>query len=547
PLAQDGGIHKDERFGFKFKPPKKWNSIALKTDEAWLVAKYVSEKADSYHDKNLGYTYLHKPELMVIAFQHEIQDRKREVTEEEEDGVKVTTITISNPYKDYEDFLKRTYAGGGWFVEKTSLDDDKTYKVGDLEYEWYEVKVEKGARTGPKRILTWIFKTEDIDYAMQTEVLYDEFDTYKNTLERSLKSFVEIERNGELLPKGGATTGAVRITRRELTSGTPKERRTVRMKSQRELQDKAIAGLPEDWDHSYHGDVLVLNHNQSKWSQRLGDHAEQYLKWIEKTFDYYGKGEYARAPVIRVCENQEEENAFSRGAVSGSGGNMVYVFPGSEITTHKDDAGFIGFEVGWVNRMILSLWLAERDEDLTSALPEWIRTGLFSYVDGARADGRNIDFRVDQWAKDGARLAVSKGTASSPRDIIGYTREEFRADTGGGASASAYFGRSAQSAMLVRFLLSNESRRCKQAKDLLEKYLLTVKEVVDEIKGKEKDTWEASAAPQTEEEEAEMAKARNGRWQAREKELMDETFDRVFGEWSDRDWESFEKAFFDWL
>ena len=49
------------------------------------------------------------------------------------------------------------------------------------------------------------------------------------------------------------------------------------------------------------------------------------------------------------------------------------------------------------------------------------------------------------------------------------------------------------------------------------------------------------------EEEAEMAKARNDRWRAREKELMEETYERVFGDWTEKDWKTFEKAFFNWL
>jgi hypothetical protein len=540
--AQDRGIHKDERFGFQFKPPKDWAGIALKTNESWLTAKYLSDKSYFYTDKDIGWTMEHQPELMVIAFQLDAK-KKTEVTEEEEDGIKVTTVTINNPYKDYEDFLDRTYQGGGWFVS-----EKEESKLGDLAVTKYEVKVEKLARTGPKRIITWIYHTADIDYAMQTEVLESEYKKLKRLVERSLKSFVEIERNGELLPKSGNTADSIQFSRKELTSGTPKERRTVRMKSQRELHDRAIAALPKDWKHEYHGDVLVLEHNQDKWADRLGGHLEMLLKWLEKEMGYFGEGEYARAPVVRVCDDQDEALAISRGVTSGTSGGWQWLSPGSEILTWKDDAGWIGYGVERVNKTLLYLWLAERDEDLHSALPEWISIGLKETIGGARQDGRKLEWRIDQYDKDNARLAVAQKRATSPRDIMRFTREEFRQDSTGAASGEARMAHYVEASMLVRFLLMPEHhKRCKQAKGLLEAYITTLGEVLVEVKDKENDSWSSEDSPKTEEEEDERAKARSERWRAREKELMDETFDRVFGDWTDKDWAVFEKAFFDWL
>lgn len=533
-LPQDKGTHKDERFGFSFKPPKGWRSVALKADEVWLAAKYTSDKS-YFHTDETGYTSEHVPEVLVVAFQHKNQEKKRIEEVEEEGGVKVTSVVITNPYEDYEDFLDKTYAGGGWYVSEKKEDQ----KHGDLKVTKYEVKVEKLARTGPKRVVTWIYHVEDIDFVVQFEWLEPEYKKLKKHSDKLFKSFKEIERNGELLPTAGAETGGIRLTRRELTTGTPKERRTVRMTSQRDKHDKAIATLPEDWDHDYHGDVLVLNHNQDKWCDRLGGHAEAYLKWLEDTFSYYGKGEYARAPIIRVCENVDEAAAYLRGTTSGTGGGWRYIFPGNEIVTYKDNGGFIGSEVDYVNRSILVNWMSERDEDTTSALPYWIDYGITAYAEGARLDGRKLEFRVDQYAKDGARLAISQGTYVPLRDLLQFTQSEF---VEGGDRNRLY-----QSSMFVRYLLSRDCRRCKQAKSLMEDYLTTLMEIVAEAKESEDNTWDAVKRPETEEEEEEMAKARSERWKAREKEFMDKVNERVFGDWSDKDWASLEKAFQDWL
>ncbi len=531
--------HKDERFGYQYKPPKGWNSIALQTDETWLTSKYVSDKSYFYTDPDLGWTMEHTPEFLCIAFIHE-NLRKRGLEEEKEGQERV--VILHNPYKDYEDFLDRTYVGGGWFV-----DDKEEVKLKGVKVTKYMIKVEKLARTGPKRIITWVFHAPDIDFALQCEVLESEYKTLRKMVERSLKSFQLIERSGELLPGAGRTHGATRITLKDMSTGTPKERRTKRMESQKVLHERAIAGLPDKWDHKDYGAVLVLDHDQAKWAKRLGEHAELLLKDLDKRLGFVGDGEYTRAPVIRVCQDRDEYGAFTRGAVSGTSGSYVYYFPGAEIVTFKDDTGWIGYEVEKVNRRLLSAWLSERDSDLSSALPAWLGIGLGEYYGGARKDGRKLDFRVDQWDRDNARLAVSQDRATPPREIMSFTREEFQGGSGQAASAGAFWGHYVEASMLVRFLMEKESSRCKQAKGLLQKYVTTFDEVLEEIAEESEDTWDAEKEPETEEEEEELAKARAERWRQKEKQLMETTFERVFADWSAKDWKTFEKAYYNYL
>lgn len=528
-------LHKDERYGFQVKPPRGWRSIALKTEEGWLRAKFQSDKSYFYTDPALGYTFEHTPEVLCIAFVHEKMVKKREV-EERDDGV--TEITILNPYKDYEDFLDRTYAGGGWFVEEKEEGEHKGTPVTK-----YEIRVEKGARTGPKRMVTWVFHTDGIDFALQVEVLETEFRKLKSTVDGVIKSFKEIKRNGEPLNEATVSDG-IRITRRERNSGTPKERRSKRMESQKVEQDKAIANLPEDWDHEFYGDILVLNHDQGDWAKRLGKHAEKLLEWFEDELYYFGEGEFARGPIIRVCKDAEEETAFARGVVSGTAGALYERGPGEEIVTHKDTAGWIGSEVSWVNQNLMVNWMSERDEDLYSAMPTWLSGGLTDFVAGARLDGRKLDFRVNDYVRDNARLAAAQDRATPARELMRFTREEFQSE-GGAADRRTYWNRRAEAGMFVRFLLSKESSRCKQAKGLLEDYVRILAEVVEEVEKESGD--ESYEAPKTEAEEEEMAKARRSRWRAREKDIVNKTFERVFEGWGEKDWEKLHDAYFDFI
>ena len=39
-----GGYHQDDRIGYKIRVPKKWETVALKTNEKWLDEKFISKK-----------------------------------------------------------------------------------------------------------------------------------------------------------------------------------------------------------------------------------------------------------------------------------------------------------------------------------------------------------------------------------------------------------------------------------------------------------------------------------------------------------------------
>lgn len=533
--------HHDKRFGFKFKAPKGWSSIAMKTDEAWLTAKYVSDKSYFHTDKDTLWTAEHTPELLLIAFIKENMVKKKEadVDETDEDGVTTKVIEINNPYKNYEDFLDRTYSGGGFYV-----DSKEKKKVGKLEVTIYTVKVEKLSRNGPKRIVTYIYHTDDIDYAMQVEVLEAEYKKLKKTLDRSFKSFEEAARTEGRLPTSGKTDDGFFITIREMSEGTPKEQRSKRVESQKLLQERAVRQLPKDWNSFTKKELLVLNHADDKFAKRVGDHATAMLAWMDKTFPYVGKGSYVRGPIIRICKDQEEESAFGRGVRSGA---SWWSNGGAEILTHQDDGGFmVGSEMDYVNRRLFSHWFTDRDRDLNSALPDWLRGGLNDYIAGGRAKGKKISFKVDDWDRDEARLAHAQGKSVPPRDLITMTRTQFMATSE--TTGTSYWNRSSQSAMFVRYLLSPEARKCSQAKALIEDYITALDSIIDDQNKRDNDALkETLGEAETEEEENERAKKRADRWRESEQELMDAIYERVFGDWKQKDWKALEKAYFQFL
>ncbi len=145
--------HEDKRLGYKVYVPKKWTSIPISSDEGWIVAKYLSPKSYSWTDKDLGWTYNHKPEMAVVAFLSDKYKEDEVVTETDDDGeVKKVTFKLTNPYKNYSEYLKGEYRGGGFYIA-----EEVEESVGDYLVTKYVIKVEKRSN-GPKRIMTWVYR-----------------------------------------------------------------------------------------------------------------------------------------------------------------------------------------------------------------------------------------------------------------------------------------------------------------------------------------------------------------------------------------------------
>lgn len=523
--------HEDARYGYALKPPKDWTEIPIRTGEDWLVAKYLSDRTYFWTDDIQGWTWEHRPELMVVAFLDDElrralagEDDEDADDDEPDDEPKIKT----KPYEDYEDFLDRTYVGGGFHVHSRETEERRGLAITK-----YSIKVEKLARTGPKRISTWVYHTDGIDLAVQFEVLEDEYDKLERMLERTHRSFKIIPRT--LAGVGGdASTLPAYISIQSMNEGAPEERKVKRLESQQRIHDEALATLADDWTHDEIGHFLVLNHSDERYAERIAEQGDMVIEWLEEMFEFVGPEEYVRKPILRICADDDEERSFARGRVSGTSGAWYGI--GLEIITHKDDMGFQdGYETGYVNRRVLTHWFQERDRRLYYAMPTWLRYGLQEYVEEARAGRRSLEFREDEWERDRLRTLVRNGQARPPRELIRMTSSEV-------SGSDSTWNEMEQGAALVRFLLSGPGQRSKMTRTLIPDYLAALDQVLDEIEAEEDD--DDLPKPTNEEEEEAYYKQRQERWKKREREINDRTFQRVFRGWKDRDWKRFDKAYF---
>jgi hypothetical protein len=524
-----GGEHEDERFGYKIRPPKDWASIPVKVNEGWLIAKFLSDRAYYYTEKG-GWTYEHKPELMVIAFVDEVVKQKGPKVEKPDEDT--TIYTFQNRYKDYQDYLRNTYSGGGFYISA-----EEESQVGDVPVTCYEIKVEKLVRNGPKRIITWVFHVPDVDIAVQIEVLENHYKKVKSTIDRTLKSFRAIPRVGELPGEQASSGGFTFWISTSALDELSLEERTKKRREQCERQhDLAIEALPPDWEHTKEKGFLVLSNVDLKYGKRLADQASVIMDWLNKNFSYIGPDEYIREPILRVCKSRDEEYSYSRGG-GGWGGTSL------EFVTNKEDGGSQSFEFEWINGRVASHWFQDRDRELYWAMPEWIQRGLEQLLAHSSAKGSKLRFYPDEWSRDEMREAVREGRIISPKQLMTMSRTELWDRDG-----ASFWSALQQSESFVYFLLAGDGSSNSKYREIIHSYLTALEISLTEMREKEKAEQAEGGSgedekPQTAEEEEERFRKRREQLRDQEKTLLEDVFQRTFHSWDEKDWERLEKDY----
>jgi hypothetical protein len=291
------------------------------------------------------------------------------------------------------------------------------------------------------------------------------------------------------------------------------------------VHEEALRGLPDTWEVIKEKQFLILNHGGDKAAENLVDQGEAVFKWCEKLFPYIGQDEYVIRPVIRICKDIDEESAFRSGT--------SWFTPGFEITTHKDTVGIGSWEYRWLNRRFMGYWLAQKDSELMYALPAWMEFGLSECVSYGKHKGTKFELRPSDWEVMGLRERVKQGLARTPKEMFLATTDDFQEEN------SAY-----EAAALMRYLIDGKGSKKRLTRDLLQTYYHELLTAMDEIREAESDQWDTDDGPTTEEEEDARFKARQQQWNDREKELAELLFQRVFAEWDDDDWRTFEKDYF---
>lgn len=492
PRTPQGSSIANERLGFELRHPRGWDTIPVQLSDKWVVAKCLSDEEFSYTDPTTGRTFGERAEMWVIHLSG--------------------GETRGKAFDDYPAYMKACYDRGGFYIE-----EEGTSKAGSHAATTYDVRVRRANESSPRRITTWVYDLDGVLLAVQFEVPESAYKQLAADIVRSLKSVRGIPR--------------VEATATDGDSAEAPEDPVARARAREaELHALALETLPGGWDSQKIGTFLVVTHDAKNRGEEYAEYAQAVFEWLGETFPYIGPDVYVRGPIIRVCKDYDELDSITKAS-----GTTTWAGSGIEILSCTGNWGASSGQVDIVNQRALEIWFLEKDPYLYATLPRWIRSGLRDLVADSRTKRGKLVFKEDTEEQTSLQDAVRQGTLTPLSELVRAPAGRFNADD------TAY----EQSGALIQFLVSREASSKKLTKGLLDSYLTNLIEVVQTVRSEEAALAAAKEdnKPRTEEEENAAFLARRNSSIDREERILAEAYARTFGDWSERDWQVFEKAF----
>lgn len=526
-----GGFYENETLGFRVGVPSKWEEVPLKVEEDWIVAKFLSDR--SYVTSGKDFSMDHKPLMKIVVF----TDDAKKIKRPEMEKIGANTFFIrdgSVPYQNYRDYLKRNLRGEGFFFS-----EEKQDKVSGVDCMQYEVKLEKREWL-KRRLVTWVFKGEGMDVAVEFEVLEDRYDNLIGQVRNSLRSFRFVERkesdvatsDDAAAPAKKQPTSALWTKSRKEWRKLPAEQRLEQRKQIEQNRFEAVkARTPQDWTISRSDHFLVISHADPRFTKTCVDAAEVFHDWLEKTFGDL-TDEYVRHGVLRVCKDWDEYEAYRfKGSNEARG---FSVSDNREAVTYRDNYnGTSGRDVGYFLDDIFATYLYDKDPLVYGYMPAWLSWGLSRYVARAQVKGRKITFDPDDWEKEEIRELIRGDKLHDLKTLMSLDYDQYW------SMYKSERRTDSELCSVVRFILG-PGRRHPRLKNFLPNYLKAVIEVGEEFDEKEGVVHKEAT---TEEEEEQQAKQVDSKLKERRKAIAAKLNARMTGDWTDKDWQSLQRAY----
>ncbi|MCK5943143.1 MAG: hypothetical protein KAI24_14280 [Planctomycetes bacterium] len=516
---------KHEKYGIHLTIPADYEVVPLQIDEKWIAAKFLSEK--SYISKSKDWNHEHKPLMRVIVFSEEAKKGTGTEVHESEDGKTKFVGIGAVPYQGYRDYVKRHRSG--FFFSKEDEDD-----VAGQQCLMCEIEVHKSE---PRlHIYTAVFRQPTFELAVEFECLEDRKDRVEKHIMRTLNSvrFTEPEATAVITGNKESRRTSTRLWtafRSEWRKRPFAERREIRKEMEETHHEKVRQLTPDDWTVSESKHFLVVSHAGDKFTKQMTEGAEMFYEWCEKNFGKLGD-DYVRRPVLRLCKDSDEYEAFHFDSSNSTGWSLVGAE--REIGTYYDNYnGSSGRDVSLLFPGILVHFLQEKDPYIVSYTPYWLTWSLNDYVSECYVKGRKLDFRVDDYTRDEAREMVREEKLPKLQELLKRSEREFTAAMNKDRR-NAY-----ATSQALRYVL--EQNRDKAFKDFIIRYFEAAIEV-GEKHGSDFKNVKYKAA-ETEEEEEQREKEYAEQSKARAKKLQEEINKRVLSEIPEKTWTKHEKKF----
>lgn len=508
--------YKDEKLGFEFVHPKKWNRMPLSSEERWMVAKFTSPR-EYQAPTSEGYYTIFRPYLDVIVIAKAVEDATGATVRKTEDGKIV--VQKDAPWKNLKEYLEEHCKSIGGFHFSAEDEDE----VNGMKVRRYEVTIDKLV-DGERRVYGWEFETEDAYYGLVTHILAKDDKLWKE-IESSFKSFKTFPRTGAL-PNTAKTGEDIVIddgkedTEVEISEEDLRKRRDL---ATSQTLEKIKGQLDKTWSVIESKNFIAVTHTDSGYTKDLLKHAEALRGWMDDTLGFVGSG-YVGKVIIRVCADQEEHSAYeaSRNWYSES----------PEVVTYRDREGWTDWAMESLNRGLFKAWMRDRNDNILWGAPSWLRNGLTDVVSGAVSKGSKVQFKADIWDRQGIAVLDRDGKLLSAKSFFTMTSDTLWSD----------YENHRQAQFFTRFLLVGAGSKGKY-KNVLKDYVKNLIFLLDEEDAAQAKASGPKEAPKTEAEEDARFKERQTEWSNKEAQSLESLLQKTFPDWTDKDWDKLDSAY----
>jgi len=511
------GVYEDPEKGFKVKVLSKWGQVPTQVDEKWIVAQFQSNKEYEGHHK-LDDSYLHKPLMRVIMFDHKVIKEKYQTVKAGE--TEITKLKL--PYRDYPDYCKRNLNKGGWFIHQ-----EQKGRQGKLQVTRFQIKVEKGAQAR-LRYVCWVFHGQQADFAVEFEFLEHHVKKLQSRSMAPLRSFQFMARVTDASTGKEGQATPTEWDRDEWKALPLEERFKQRSMIEKRRAKKAIDSLPEGWIVQETKSFYVLSHAQKKYTARITAAAEACRTWLDRRLGRVND-EYVMMGVLRICKNYDEYRAYRQG--SGD----AFSAEDREVVAYEDrDEGNAGLNFGTMFYGLFNQYIYDKDKYLYRYLPVWLHWGLWDYFDTAVVKGKKMVFRPDDTEKEAFHDLRRRDAVKSARELMNMTYDDYAK----GNKAKLHMDE--QFVNLLRFLEGPGKRhKLLRGRDFILEYMSASIDAAVKYKAENDET--VSEAGSEEEEEAQAT--RQGEASSKRRTAILKMVNDKLCNWSDKEWDSLNKAY----
>ncbi|MFT7617081.1 MAG: hypothetical protein ACI97A_000714 [Planctomycetota bacterium] len=536
----------DQTLGYSIKAPTGFTRVPMRGGEKWILSKFLADKTYRHVLVQDGRRNLlpHRPTLRVMAFPRDVETVKVKTDTKKTKGgdMTINRYTISNPYKNYKDYLNRHHQGGGWHISKL-----EEIKVGGVNASWTEVEV-RALTNLPKDLIALVYHLEDRDIVIEFDVLPSARAKLENRIKNSLKSvrfFTPSEKADEKTDDPGLDLEADSKLSPEERNQKMAEHfaKRARIRRMRELE-RARKDKPKGWRAFERKNFVVLTHVGDKYTRHILNQAGYVRKWLDRRFSKLGDGKVYPS-LIRIFKGTTEANAY----LKGSGDSFFYetgeVVCGGEASSILSD--FDRIATG-----LLHQYLSEKNPALWNALPFWLRHGLDSYVGSAFPSKKvGLIFRRPH-------NTFAEGIKMCKADNLPAIRDIMRSEWDSEITEDDSQRWTVAAELFVRYLL--EKGKKGKTKKLLPRWMDMSLDVLNKMDGEfwdkisSKRDAEAPPEPLTEEEEdaafldrKKKAKDFRNHFAQERRKLLADSFTKTFAGWKEKDWKKLQKSFAFWI